>query len=310
MVEATAVHDQSPLMWLGVKLYASEIETSWSHRLAARVYPYVDGEAHDRTGRSALEVSATLHFLNTIEPGMYPRKFNEFLPLLLNGEGGTLSHPNIGKFNARNADGSYTITASTTAGVKLRVRWVESIKSADEPSQIVPSRSDVVSTAKALDDAMERMGRSYPDGMAEAGTTFEDLVNQIGLLGFTFSLQLSGVVNQLRGNVLAVYNAEQLLCRAAQNLDDAARDAIAGDPFRWALETSCEAMLVQLNEVERSSTAGSRAVKTATAANDTSLAAMSIDLDADIADLIELNPALCGKILIERGTLVKYFEAA
>lgn len=310
MPEATAVHDLSPLTWLGVKLYASEIETSWSQRLAPRVFPYVDGEAHERTGRAALEVSATLHFLNTIEPGMYPRKFNEFLSLLLNGEGGTLGHPNIGKFNARNADGSYTITASTTAGVKLRVRWVESIKSADEPSKIVPSTSDVASTARRLDDAMEQLGRSYPDGMADSGATFESLVNDIALLGFTFSLQLSGAINQLRGNVNAIYNAEQLLCRAAQNLDDAARDAIAGDPLRWVIETSCDSMLAQLDEMEKSTVSGSRAVKTTTAGNDTSLAALSISLDADIADLINLNPSLCGKILIERGTLVKYFEAA
>src|SRR5690348_6961639 len=111
-------------------MYAQEIETSWENNLAGRPFLDVDGEAHDFTGRGSLAVNATLLFINSIEPGLHPGRWNQVRPTLMTGNMGKLRHPEIGIFDARVKMGTYTIGPSIANGVRVRCSWVESIKAA------------------------------------------------------------------------------------------------------------------------------------------------------------------------------------
>lgn len=304
----TAIHDLPQLTWLGVKAYASDIRTSWQHRLPEYEYAYVDGEAHDNTGRKSLRVACTLHFLNTIEPGLYPGKWNSFRGLLLSTQSGTLAHPEIGKFNARVSDGEYTISGRSPAGVSVAVSWVESIKNSQSTTKFTTQNAPAAQSARDLDDAMAALGFDYPDGMG-SGSTFAGLVGDIMSIGTTYTNEAKSLVNKTIGFSDAVYEQMQIAAASVANAGAAVRDAVAAPPFRWLLEVSCDALRVALLEHLQALAEGAQPIKTHTTSHNTTLAALSLELDADIGGLIQLNPALVASPSVNKNTTVLYFAA-
>ncbi len=89
------------IMWGG--LTASCLETSFDggHDQAERKYPYVDGAAHDNTGRTPYSIRATLVFNNTIASDLLPARLEKWLDALENGKIDGLSHPVLGNMFAR-----------------------------------------------------------------------------------------------------------------------------------------------------------------------------------------------------------------
>ena len=84
-------------------LTAPCIETSFDggHDQAERKYPYVDGAAHDNTGRTPYSIRATLVFNNTIASDLLPARLEKWLDALENGKIDGLSHPVLGNMFAR-----------------------------------------------------------------------------------------------------------------------------------------------------------------------------------------------------------------
>lgn len=300
-----AVHNLPSLTWLGSKVYADDIETSWTHRNPERAFPYVDGEAHENTGRKSLKVSATLLFLNTIEPGLFPGKWRNFRGLLLGGQSGILRHPDIGNFHARVENSSYRITSKSTSGVRVQAAWTESIKSADEPTKIVTGKADAAATARKADAAMAELGLDYPDGMGE-GTTLEGLINEFFSIGALFTQQIFGEINRIIGLTDQIYVSMQVLGQSVQYADAALRAAIAGHPSRWILETALKSLRVQLKDTLDAATQGARPIKSYTNPSDASLATISLAVGAIISDLVDLNPSVLGSPIVPKGTKILY----
>jgi len=73
------------LRWASLRLDAVNIQTDFSHDLAERKYPFLDGAQHEFTGRNPFRVTATIHFNNTILVGSYPGFWNEFMDRVRTG---------------------------------------------------------------------------------------------------------------------------------------------------------------------------------------------------------------------------------
>ena len=301
----TAIHDLPALTWKGARAYVSEVRTSWSTRLPEFAFAYVDGEAHDDTGRKSLRVSAVLHFLNSIEAGLYPGKWNSFRPLLLSGGAGTLLHPEIGRFTARVSDVDYLTSPRSPAGVSVSVTWVESIKDARTPTKFQTKTTDAKQSAQKLDEAMAVLGIDYPDGMGS--TTFAGFVSDILSIGTTYTNEAKALVNKTIGFADTIYEQIQIAAASVATASALVRDDVAGQPFRWLLEFSCDSLRVALGEHLKTLSEGARPIKTHITTHNTTLAAVSLLLDAEIGDLISLNPDLIGKPSIDRDTKVLYF---
>lgn len=305
MPDATAIHDLPALTWLGSKAYASDIETSWNHRLAVREFPYVDGDAHEKMGRASLSVTATLHWLNTIERGLFPGRWRNFRGLLLRGESGTLSHPDIGNFHARVDSVGYTITAKTTAGVSVRVKWVESIRSADEPTKIVVGSSDSLASAQSVDALMAEMGLEYPDGMP-GDSTFEAAVSGLASMGAEFTHQLASAVNQITGLADQVFQSIKLIGNANLYISPSLRDPIVSHPGRHALEFGLNSLRMQLKSMLETAQKAGGETKLHVVTADQPLASLSIALGTDISSLIRLNPGIVKSPIVSKGTKLTY----
>jgi hypothetical protein len=193
------------LEWDGLVLQATNIQTSWSHDLAERLYPYQDGAKHDNTGRRPIKVSATIHFSNTVglisnlsgtalETTGYPTGWQEFAEACLTGDIGELKHPDesIGKFDARVTNITQNMDSMNTAGVVVDVAWVESGYEIELKPQ-VPSPE--LAASKLAGD-IEIL---YPDGEYEPDLL--DTLDQLDTLAFQIGTMAGGVVNRAKGIV-------------------------------------------------------------------------------------------------------------
>lgn len=303
------IHDLPAMTYDGLTAYVGDISTNWEHMLASRAYYQVDGDAHEWTKRESLKVSVTLLFLNTIAPGQFPQNWNKWKAALLRGDARLFKHPDIGTFYARPSTVGYSIKPQETAGVEVKIDFIESINSADDPSKLTTNSSGAMAQAAAdTDYAMAALGIDYPDGMPSP--TFEEFVNSIASLGFTFQTQVAGKLAQLQGLADAVYAATQSLAKAQAFADSIVKDAIAGAPLRWLLEHSLNSLRVlaaaALEEVSR----GARKTKSLKTSRAMSLAAASFELAVPIGDMIELNPSLLLSPIVPAGAEILYYAGA
>lgn len=305
MPDATAIQDLPQLTWRGSKLWVSNIDTSWSHRLPERVFLDIDGEAHDWTGRNAFEVTADIHFLNTIEPGLYPDRWATFRASWLKGEIGELRHPDIGLFNARPADVNYTITAKSTAGISVRVRWRESIRDADSPTKIDSGAGGATAAAESCDAAIAALGISYPDGMQEP--SFGAMLGALESFGTILENQISGKFGDAINTIDRMYNLLQSDCQAQQNMSPEAKEALAASPYRWVLEKNLNDLRSFIVEAAKAAEKKAKPTKTFVSTNDATMSALSLQIPADISGLVALNPKLLATPVVPKGTSVLYY---
>lgn len=296
------------LRWGGRPAFCSSVETSGGNRLASRMYPYVDGAAHDDVGASPISVRATLHFLNGIESGgepLYPQQWAGFRELLLKGTIRELEHPDLGVMMARVVDWSYVVSTASVSGVNVSVSWEQSLGDLDEVVSFATAAVDAKVAAAAVSEAMGALDIDYPTGAPEG-----DLVGSVVAIidtGFSIATDITGEVNKITGTLDRIESSLERTMKAVGVDDAAARDAILGSEDRWKLQSGIDtlrAILAQALEVSKK-----RARQTATyvVPLDTSVVRLSIELGNSIADLLGLNPSLADAPTVRKGTTVRHY---
>lgn len=302
----TAIHDLPHLTWKGHKIYYSSLRTNWAHRLAPRKYLDINGEAHDWTGRDSLRVGVTALYHNTpATPGMFPSEWNKIrTELLKSAEIGELRHPDIGLMSCRPTTTAYEINpGNSSAGITVELEFVESIKSADQPTKFVTAGSDAAAAAEDADVAINLMGLDYPDGMHEA--SFGEMLAAIASFPATFSHELNGLINQTVGLVDQMYATVQALCNAEAYLPSSLK-VVSYDPYRGMLERALETIAAALAAALAAATAGGNAIQTFVTGGETTFAALSLQLGVDVGVIVRMNPNLLGSLTIKPGSKVLY----
>lgn len=304
MPGASVIHDLPQTTWRGHELFVSSVRTSWSHRLPERTFLDVPGAAHDWTGREPLKVEITAHFHNTIKPGLYD-EWAKVRTELLSAEIGELRHPEIGIFNVRPESVAYQISSSSsTAGIDVEISFVESIVSADQPTEFSETQAGSAKAAKDADVAIEAMGVDYPDGMPSP--TFSESLAALESLDFTLSFEIQGAINQMTGLVDSMYEVLQFDCLGQLFSSGATKETLAGHPFRWLLENSLNGIRSALQAKLAAVQAGGADFLVKTTTGDTTLASLSLELGVDVGSLVRLNPTLASKPKIPAGSKVQY----
>lgn len=308
MAEYDIIHGLPALKWKDEPLYCSSLETSWSHMLVKRHLLDVDGDMHDWTKRNSFRVTAVLEFKNAIEPGLYPGRWNKIRPMLLRGEIGDLSHPDLGIFPARVGEGSYKLApAESTSGVSVTVTWEESLR--DDAKAIKFSAGDggAAAAAAQVDEAMAAMGLEYPDGSyAPSFAEMLDDINNFGpSLAFEFSNKVAttvALVDKMATTANAAAKFEQTLAPPDM--------AIAYHVLRPQLDIGLALLRTAL--VQMAIAKEKLGVPTAfyTTTEDTTLPGVSFAIPAEVTSLIKLNPQVLVMPLIPKGTKLKYAKAA
>lgn len=299
----------APLTWRGIAVPSSETTYEMAHNQAPRSYAYVAVEGHDDTGRQGLKVSATLHFLNTIEPGLYPDKWVKWRDaFMLDGSAGALVHPDVGEIDARPIGTSVTITAQSTAGITVVANWVETNVDVDTEADrnFAAPDADMGALAAAADASMAELDIEYPDGEPE--TSLEGAILSIEGRVTTAAQSVSGKMTQIKGTIDRISAAHTRAINAVSNSDAAIKDAVAGKPANWLLEAQLEMLRETLDahikiEKEKGRTTGIfRVVNAASLPDISEIVGNSLD------DLLALNPELSAAPIVPSGAVVAFFK--
>lgn len=138
-------------------------------------------------------------------------------------------------------------------------------------------------------------------------SSFLDLVRSIQSTPYAYPNEAVARWEKLRGLVDEVHASIQQRCKTLTTASPSERDAFAGHPSRWRLESALDALRVLIDQRISDVTRQGRAVQQTVAKTDTTLAALSYSLDVNIDDLIGLNPKLIASQLVPAGSIVYYY---
>jgi hypothetical protein len=285
-----------------------DVSFNWSHRLAQRLYPYIDSAGHDWVGRSPLQVTAKWYFLNSLEESAFPERWDRWRELLFSSEARTLAHPVLGRFHARVVDCQVQFDAKTRSGVIATVSWVETLKDPNAAQEFKPSQVNITKVAAKADDAMaavqnipaQSTGQAdtvqtakrikYPDGLRT--DSLLDLARLVDSALFSANLTLSGAVTQAQGIVEGIVD-----------LTDNVNDHTA-----YALRDLCVQMWNGLQDIgERAGADTARATGTISYAWEITIDAAAEALGNTTTELIGLNLSLVSAATIPPGTIIIYY---
>lgn len=176
-----------------------DVSFGWTHSLAERRFPYIDGAGHDWTGRDPIRTTANMFFMNSLQPDAFPDLWDLWRLILIEGTIGTLSHPVLGEFQARVTKVDGIFVAKNRAGIIVRVSWVESLKDPNEAQVFKSLTVSLKKAAEAADTANKATEIDYPDGLRT--DSLADLARQIEGALFSAELSLGGFVTQAKGIV-------------------------------------------------------------------------------------------------------------
>lgn len=296
------------LRWGGRPAFCSSVETSGGNRLASRMYPYVDGAAHDDVGANPISVRATLHFLNGIESGgaaLYPDQWANFHELLMTGTLRELEHPDLGVMQARVVDWSYVVSTASISGVNVSVSWEQSLEDLDEVVSFATAAVDAKVAAAAVSDAMSKLKIEYPTGAPEG-----DLVGSVVAVidtGFSVATDIQGEVNKITGTLDRIESSFERTMKAVGVTDATGRDSILGSEARWQLQSGIDTLRAILAQAVETAQRRARQTGTYVVTVNTSVAKLAQELGNSVADLIGLNPSIVESPVVRKGTSVRHY---
>ncbi len=289
------VAEMPPLRWrqLGFA-HCSSASYDFAHDQASRLYPNVDGEGHDWTGRRSIVVKVRLHFLNTMfgdTTEQYPTNWNIWRPALFDGKPGLLQHPDLGEFDAVVLDGHVEIVAQTRSGVVVDVTFAEHVEDPEISFQFAKASADPGAAAAGADAAIKHFLQPYPDGMAE--TDFFEAWASIKGQVFSIGVSLNGMVNRLQGHVTSMINDVESL----------------NDPSTNPLTSALLGFWGSLQDFKKNAerlTARTTATRTLTA--DTTLTAFATLVGNTLNEIMGLNLQALKTPTVPKGTTLRYYN--
>lgn len=288
------------LRWASLRLDAVNIQTDFSHDLAERKYPYLDGAQHEFTGRNPFRVTATIHFNNTILVGSYPGFWNEFMDRVRTGYIDTLWHPDevFGQFPARVVDVKQNLDAMNTGGVTVDVTWVESRLGGEFIiTTVAPSAAAaaVATNIEFMDSStvqyIQTTRKKMPEIDGEMQLDLLDMLDQLKGLASQFQRFTEGIKNRVQGFV--------------DDVNEWAKPST--NPLAVALLESMEnleeAVDVQLDIQEK----GARPTAREKLERDTTHEQFASKHKNTVDEIYQLNPGSLRFQIVPKGTVMVYY---
>ncbi len=278
------------LSWRNIIVTALEAPFECSQDLAARRYPYVDGEGHDPTGRGPYVVRAKVVFSNTIDPTHFPTKCRDFHNALEKRGSDTLVHPILGQFEAVVATWGAEVNAQERGAIVLNVTWVEDLDDPAAPQVILLlGNVSTAAYASAGGSAMTSLGLSVPSSLGAA--TFFAAVTSLNSLTVG-SLEYERACKRIGG-------AADTVVIEANRLPNA--DA-------WVAVDIFEALAVNMLErVTESQAKRLRGTAQVTLTAPTSLDAFAVSVGNKLEEVLVLNASRITSPLVPKGASLTYY---
>jgi hypothetical protein len=299
------------LKWRDVSTPSYDFDLDLEQDHVDHKWPDHDGAHVEATGRAPLIFSATIPFLNSVQPGLsetwntgnqalYPTVFRAFFVAMATRSSGILQHPEFGDIQCKPRSAKCKWAAQRRDGCIVTATWKESLDDTVRQFQDVLARKSPVPEAQVAAQDLDEQIADYGNPLV----TFDgDTTSYID--------DISTITSAFDAVTLAQYQAggyvDHVLYRV-QALED--RVSAANDVTAWPLVTSCERMKSSLYDMKLLLLTSDRDVLNLTTEQDLTLGMLAVITGASITDLLDLNPRLAAKPVVSAGTKVRYYKAA
>jgi hypothetical protein len=265
---------------------------SWSHRHGRNTFVNVNGATHPWTGLNPFPLPVRMHFINGINNRIdwFPDLWNEWMPVLLNGEPGRLTHPLLGDVDAVVTGGSVTLVARHTAGVIVDVTFENTLKDPEQELTFEPLTLNLESLVSLFIEESENAGIEPPS--QESVTDITDAAAIANGFASQVNMAAAGAINSAKG-IAGEYIA---LVRAESN------------PALQVLEDIAVLIWVQFDEAGKKIAKNARNTATKVVQGDSSIAAIAAEEGNTEQEIMALNPDLLATPIVSRGTRVRFYS--
>lgn len=286
---AQIIHALRPLRWRGLEAFFTEsAPVNFSHSLAERRYPYIDGAGHDWTGMDPLEIPVRLRFLETVKRGLFTNTWPKWRKALFDGTSGDFEHPVLGKFRARVKGGSIGFVAQETAGVTVDVTFVSTVDNIDKPNTFKDPQPDGVQVAIAAQAAATAYNLKWPQKL---DISIEDAFKALTTGFWNAQVTFAGYGAQIVGTL------EDMIDQAEALTDPKSYPAYDNLLFAWDIARQA------VEDAQKDQRAkGAKIVQA-----DTTIAAFADEVGNTVSEVAQLNYPLLKSPVIPAGTAVNYY---
>ena len=295
MSAADILADLPELEWRGLTAPCELNPYDIKHNQAPRQYPYVNGAAHEWTGREPIALTARLFFLNTLLGASgnfhYPQNWLRWRDAIMDGTMGRLAHPDLGEFDARVVSSHVDMNAHVRSGAIVDVNWVETLEDATTSIIFAKPPIDASATVETAAAGAAAAKIKYPDGVGETNLldAWSSIKGQIG----SASLAVTGAISQMQGQVRALH------------ADIEALNDVELNPVTSAL-THLWTILEDKKEALTRSV--SKSVRTRIETHDTSITSIASDTNNKVSEIMNLNPGLLRSPRVPKGSKVSFYS--
>jgi len=292
-----------PFKWRDVGFPVTAMRVSLSQDMAQHKFYGRDAANVEATGRDSLIINATIPFRNGVTPGkgelwsaLYPTAFRAFLVAMADSRRGVLQHPELGDVQCKPHTCEVHWDANKRDGCDVEASWIETVED-DDPSVQLSADSPVAEVTNAAQDLTAQFTNLknlvptlpvYTPGIA-------DFLNGVAAIGDQVSL----LKNRASGSIAS-------LMYRLQTVQDSIERAMT--PLTWPAIDAIERVRAAANDFNRTVLAAARPIATFTVPVATTMAGLSVMLpDANVGDLIKLNPSLMAGPVVPAGTVIRYY---
>jgi prophage DNA circulation protein len=300
--------------WRGINIPITTMKVAVRHDLVQHKYWGVDAANVESTGRSPMEIEATIPFVNGIVPGkgekwgvLYPTTFRDFLKAFADGTSGILVHPELGDILCKPESLSFDHEAQRRDGVVVTAKWIETVELDKENPLSLFGSSPIQNAELAaldLDASKEDLLKLVPDAEFNE-ETFEDFVDKLTDVADTVSSTVTLFANKPKQLLYRVQRLQNSIERAGNVLTWTATESLeklkeAAIAMHDAVVDASKGNFNSLNPLPRKM---KRYITPATMG----IANIAAATGATVDELIDLNPILVARPQVPARTVIRHY---
>lgn len=296
-----------PMSWRAIEVPYEETSIELRQDLAIHKFSDRDGAHIEGTGRAPLQFRARIPFINGLSRGLqeswvqplYPLVWRQFFAACADRTTGLFIQPELGEFKCKVESFSTTWSATRRGGVDCNVVWLETDDSIDELGFDLASPSPLANAQQAAGDLDSDILNLDPAIVPQPYVppfSFSDLMMSIRAvtdIPTLLSKEFAGRIDNF------IYQAQQL--------EDSLNRAENASPLNWPMFQSAELGKSACYDLKATQIAKARPVSFYRSPKDCTLAQISGQLNANIVDIMTLNPAYVQTPVVPANSIVRFY---
>lgn len=296
-----------PMSWRSVHFPYADTELELRQDLAIHKFVDRDGAQVEGTGRSPIQITARIPFINGIARGkweewerpLYPAVWRKFFAAFADKSSAVLSHPELGDITCKAESMRTRWAGDVRQGVWVTATWIETDDAVLNFAEALASTSPVANAQTAAADLDAQVIAINPAIVPQPyvpPTSFTDLVTAV-----------RSAVDQV--TVFQKETAGQIdnIIYEAQSLEDSLDMAVNASALNWPMYQAAELAKSSAYDLKQTLLSKGKPVGLYTVSKDSTLAQITSIIGTDVFDVMVLNPGLVQQPVITKGTIVRYY---